>query len=270
MKTFRMTIVLSLLVIMAVWSFPNATAQDKAPSVDEIVDKANHVAYYQGKTGRADVKMTITDSQDRTRNREFTILRRNQDDKDGEQRFYVYFHRPADVRKMVFLVWKHMDKDDDRWLYLPDLDLVKRIAAGDKRTSFVGSTFFYEDVSGRNPDLDNHELAETTDTYYVLKSTPKHPEDVEFAYYKNWIHKSTFIPVQTKYYDENDKEYRVYTAKKVENIQDLPTVVQAEMKDLRSGTTTVNEYSNVKYNVELPEDIFTERYLRNAPRKYLR
>ncbi len=39
---------------------------------------------------------------------------------------------------------------------LPDLDLVKRIAAGDKRTSFVGSHFLYEDISGRAVQEDKH------------------------------------------------------------------------------------------------------------------
>ncbi len=248
----------------------NLQAQEEDLTVDEIVDKANEVAYYQGETGRAHVKMTITDSQERTRNREFTILRRNMDDKNEEQRFYVYFNAPSDVRKMVFLVWKHIGEDDDRWLYLPDLDLVKRIAASDKRTSFVGSNFFYEDVSGRSPKLDNHELEETTDTYYVVKSTPKETKYVEFAYYKTWIHKETFLPVRTMYFDDNDKEYRVYTAQKVETIQGYPTVVQGEMKNLRNDSKTVNEYSNVKYDIELPDNIFTERYLRRPPREYLR
>ncbi|MBD3268060.1 outer membrane lipoprotein-sorting protein [bacterium] len=241
------------------------------PSAEEIVDKANHMAYYQGKSGRAKVNMTITDSQDRTRNREFTILRLDMsEEKDKEQKFYVYFHQPADVRKMVFMVWKHIGKDDDRWLYLPDLDLVKRIAATDKRTSFVGSTFYYEDVSGRQTDLDKHELLETTDTYYVLKSVPKNPDNVEFAYYKNWIHKDTFIPIKTSYFDRDDNEYRTYQALKVEEIDGLKTVTQSQMKDLRSGSTTVNEYSSVEYNIDLPEDIFTERYLRRAPRQHLR
>ncbi len=244
-------------------------AQD-IPSVDEIVDKANHMSYYQGETGKALVSMTITDSQNRTREREFTILRKNTDDKDEEQKFYVYFHRPADVRKMVFMVWKHIETDDDRWLYLPDLDLVKRIAATDKRTSFVGSTYYYEDVSGRNPELDQHQLVETTDNYYVLKSTPKNSQLAEFAYYKTWIHRQTFLPIQTSYFDDQDNEYRKYTAMKVETIDGFKTVVQSKMEDLRTGTTTVNEYKDVKYNIELSEEIFTERYLRRPPREYLR
>ena len=48
------------------------------------------------------------------------------------------------------------------------------------------------------------------------------------------------------------------------------TVTKSEMADLAAKTHTVLEYSDVKYNVGMPEDIFTERYLRNAPRNYLK
>jgi len=248
-----------------------ATAGDDL-TVDQIVDKANHASYYQGDDGRADVHMVITDSEDRTRERRFTILRRDQGDPnvDAEQRFYVYFHRPADVNKMVFMVHKHIGRDDDRWLYLPSLDLVKRIAATDKRTSFVGSDFYYEDVSGRQPDLDRHELAETTDTYYKLRSTPKKPQNVEFHHYITWIHKTTFIPVKTEYYDKTGSKYREYQATAVETIDGYHTVTGSQMKDLRTGSKTTLSYTDVEYNVELPENLFTERYLRRAPMKYLR
>jgi len=38
-----------------------------ALEANEIVDRANATAYYQGKDGRASVKMVITDSQGRSR-----------------------------------------------------------------------------------------------------------------------------------------------------------------------------------------------------------
>ena len=246
-------------------------------SVREIVEKTNYTAYYQGADGRAQVAMTITDAQGRTRSRAFTILRRDDQPegaKDaaftGEQTFYVYFHRPADVNKMVFMVHKHLDRDDDRWLYLPALDLVKRIAASDKRTSFVGSHFVYEDVSGRATTLDTHELTETTDTYYVLKNTPKDKTLVEFASYTMWIHKKTFIPVKTEYYDKQGEAYRTYTALKVETVDGFPTVTKAQMSDTKIGGSTTMEYADVQYGVGLPADIFSERYLRQPPRKHLK
>ncbi|HNZ47262.1 MAG TPA: outer membrane lipoprotein-sorting protein [Candidatus Hydrogenedentes bacterium] len=245
----------------------SALAQD-APSVDEIIKKANHAAYYQGSDGRAKVKMSIKDKQGNVREREFFILRRNADDKDEEQQFYVYFNSPADVREMVFMVWKHVGKDDDRWLYLPALDAVRQIAATDKRTSFVGSTFFYEDVSGRSIEEDVHELVETTDNFYVIKNVPKNPGSVEFDSYKVYIHKTTFIPVKVEY-EKGGNIYRVGEAQKVDTIDGFPTVTKNVMKDLNSGSETTIEYLKVDYNVGIPENIYTERFMRRAPRQYL-
>ncbi|HQM99503.1 MAG TPA: outer membrane lipoprotein-sorting protein, partial [Candidatus Hydrogenedentes bacterium] len=187
-----------LWLMLMIFFAQNSRAAD-TPSVDEIVKKTNQTVYYQGQDGRAQVKMTIKDQQGNTREREFVILRRNMDDKNEEQNFYVYFKNPADVREMVFMVWKHISKDDDRWMYLPALDVVRQIASSDKRTSFVGSTFFYEDVSGRSLLEDNHELVETTENYYVVKNTPKNPASVEFDSFTMHIHKTTFVPVKVEF-----------------------------------------------------------------------
>ncbi len=246
--------------------------------VSRIVDNTNRVAYYQGADGKAKIGMTIFDSQGRTRERRLTILRWDQpdpkgtggDDYCGGQKIYAYFDRPADVNRTVFMVWKNLDRDDDRWMYLPALDLVKRISSTDKRTSFVGSHFYYEDVSGRNINDDTHELTKTTSDYYVLKNTPKNPDLVEFAYYEMWIHKQSFTVVKIEYYDKENKKYRTYEALKVDNIQGFPTVTRAKMTDLKAGGYTILEYSDVKYNIGVTEDIFTERYLKKPPREFLK
>lgn len=276
----RRTILFAMVCILALaGSSPAEKAQPESTlTVDQIVQNTNRASYYQGRDGSARVSMVIKDSQGRERNRRFIILRRDReipeddtsDKNTGEQKFYLYFRRPADVNKMVFMVWKHIDQGDDRWLYLPALDLVKRIAAGDERTSFVGSDFFYEDVSGRSINDDVHELVETTDNYYVLKNTPKKKESVEFSYFKMWIHKQTFIPIKTEYYDKQGRKYRVYEALKVEKIDGYNTVTKSRMKNLNTKGETVLTYQSVKYNIGLPENIFTERFLRNPPKKYLR
>lgn len=270
-------------LMFAAWFVTPALAQDgddKAPTVDEIVAAANRVGYYQGKDGRAQVKMEIVDGQGRRREREMTILRRDvpppkdyqgkPEDYTGDQLFYVRFRRPADVNKTTFLVHKRPGKDDDRWLYLPALDLVKRISSADKRSSFVGSNFYYEDVSGRHIGADEHRLVETTKTYYVVESRPKDKASVEFASYKMWIHKATFLVVKVEYRDDAGKVYRTYEALKVGKVQGYPTVLKARMSDLRSKGTTTVTYEDVAYDLGLPANIFTERYLRRGPRKWMR
>jgi len=248
-----------------------ARAQDDVPDVQMIVNKANLAAYYQGDDGKTTVKMTITDKQGNTREREFNILRKDVKD-GGDQNYFVYFQRPADVRRMVYLVQKHadVDKDDDRWLYMPALDLIKRIAASDKRTSFVGSDFVYEDVSGRSLELDVHELVQTTDTQFVVKNTPKKPELAEFGYFNVAIDRKTFMPMKMEYFDKDSgKLYRTIESAKVEEIEGLSTVTKSVVTDLRTGGKTEMEFTNVDYNLGIG-DIFEERYLRRPPREAMR
>ncbi len=239
-------------------------------SVDEIVSMANEAAYYAGNDGRAEVEMKIIDKSGSTRTRKFTLLRMNV--KDGNQKFYVYFKEPADLYKQVFLVWKEVGegKNDSRWMWLPALNLKRSIAPGDKRISFVGSDFVYEDVSGRNLKEDVRELIETTDTQYVVKNTPKNPGSVEFSSYTVRIDKDTFLPRLAEYYDKNNKLYRTVEATKVDTVQGFPTVIESVVKDLNTGGSTVNTFSNIKYDIGLKENIFTERFLRRPPREVTR
>lgn len=247
----------------------SAAAEEKALTADEIVNRANLVSYYAGKDGRAQVKMTITDARGRTRDREMTILRKDVV-KGGDQKFFVYFSRPSDVRNMAYLVWKHAGKDDDRWLYQPALDLVKRIAAGDRRTSFVGSDFLYEDVSGRGVEEDAHELLRTEEKAYVIRNTPRDKGGVEFAHYDVWIDRGTFMPVRAEYYDRSGRKYRLVEALEVRELQGNPTVTKSKASNLETGGNTVTEFSKVKYDIGIPDDIFGERYLRQAPRQWLK
>jgi outer membrane lipoprotein-sorting protein len=238
------------------------------PDVETIVNRANIVAYYQGDDGKATVKMTITNKAGQTREREFIILRKDVKDA-GDQNYFVYFQRPADVRRMVYMVKKHVGQDDDRWLYLPALDLVKRIAASDKRTSFVGSDFVYEDVSGRGLDLDTHELIETTDTMFVVKNVPKKPDEVEFSYYTVAIDRKNYVPMKMEFFDKQGQLYRIIESKDIKVIQDFPTVTKSVVKDLKTGGQTEMEFTEIKYNIGIG-DIFEERYLRRPPREAMR
>ncbi|QTA89115.1 outer membrane lipoprotein-sorting protein [Desulfonema magnum] len=275
----RKIIIAAFLVLVF---FTNGFTEEmqEALTVEDIVRKANHASLYQGADGKGKVTMVITDKQGRTRERAFNMLRKDVGEKDGDQQYFVYFQSPADVRKMVFMVHKHaaLEKDDDRWLYMPSLDLVKRIAASDKRTSFVGSDFLYEDISGRNITEDTHELIRTTDEYYVIKNIPKVPDSVEFEYYVAYIDKKTFIPMKIEYFKKDKRCCRIIESKKVENIEAeengkkviYPTVIRSSAKDMENGTKSEMTFSNVRYNIGLDDKIFTERYLRRPPRNAMR
>ena len=243
-----------------------ASAQDI--DAREIVKQAELAAYYAGDDGRSAARMLIKDAQGRTQTRQFIILRKDRED-GGAQDMMVFFSRPSDVRNTVFRVVKQVERDDDRWLYLPGLDLVKRISAGDKRTSFVGSHFFYEDVSGRRTDEDSFTLLSDEGERYVLEGKPTDPASVEFSRYVVEIDKQTKLPMLINFYQNGDQPYRRVEALKIENIQGHPTVTHSRVSDLQSGGSTEMQFRFVSYDLGLPDDIFSERSLRNPPTDWL-
>jgi len=235
----------------------------------DIIARADLAAYYAGADGRSEVRMIISDAQGREQRRQFTVLRRDVAD-GGDQQFLVVFSQPSDVRNTAFLVNKHIDRDDDRWLYLPGLDLVKRISAGDKRTSFVGAHYFYEDVSGRRPADDTHELVETTDAFYVLKHVPIDPQSVEFSSYVTWIDRETFLPMKIDYTNAAGNLYRRVEVFTIEEFGGHPTVTSSRVSDILTGGKTDMQFRYIKYDVDLPDSVFTERSLRTPPRDWLK
>lgn len=235
---------------------------------DEIVTRANLASYYAGDDGRSEVRMIIRDGQGREQRRQFDVLRRDLED-GGDQDFLVVFSQPSDVRNTAYLVKKHAGADDDRWLYLPGLDLVRRVSAGDKRTSFVGAHYFYEDVSGRGPEEDEHALVETTAEQYVLEHTPKDPSTVEFVSYRTWIDRETFLPMKIEYTNAAGDVYRRVEVLRVEDVEGYPTVTLSRVSDLASGGQTDMQFRYIDYDLGLDESVFTERSLRNPPREWL-
>lgn len=269
MKTLTQTWLASIAAAILL-STPTTSAEaGDLKDASQIVNRTNKAQYYAANDGRALVRMKIVDGKGRSQRRQFAVLRRDLKD-GGDQNYLVVFDQPADVRNTAFLVKKHTNKDDDRWLYLPGLDLVKRIAASDERTSFVGTHFFYEDISGRHPDEDKHELLETTETEYVVKSTPKSSKGVEFAHYTLRIDKKTFLPSKIEYVNAQGKVYRRIETVKVDTVQGKPTITRLKVSDLDSGGYTLSDVSNVQYDLGIPDDIFVEGSLRNPPQKWLR
>ena len=251
----------------------SATALAQAPSAQEVIARAHRVLFYSGSDMKAKVAMRLVSKEGQERARELQMLRKNAG-QGSEQRYFIYFYSPADVRDMTFMVWKHPPRDAERWLFLPALNMVRRIAANDKRSSFVGSDFSYEDISGREVEDDTHTLLreETVEgrSVFVIRSVPKEPRSVDFSYRLSWIDRENFALRREEYYDKRNELYKVFTADEVKQVQGFWTTVRRTMKNVQNGHWTEVRFSEVQYNVGLPNDLFSERSLRNPPARWIR
>jgi hypothetical protein len=74
--------------------------------------------------------------------------------------------------------------------------------------------------------------------------------------------------MKAEYYNDKDEIIRTIEALAVEDVDGHPTVTKSLAKDMGRGGETTMDFSNIRYEVGLTEDIFTERFLRRAPVKW--
>lgn len=257
------------LILLVTMLFPFQTF---AMSAEDVVKKSQAAFLYPGKDFKARVMMRLISKSGQERIREMTMLRKNYGEVGSDQKYFIYFFQPADVKDLTFMVYKYPDKDSDRWLFVPAINMVRRIAAQDKRSSFVGSDFSYEDVSGRNLNEDSHSLVKEerlgNRDCFVVKSTPK-ASDVEYSYKLSWIDKTNFLPLKEEYYDRRGELYKVFTADEIKDVKGFPTVTKRTMKNLQSGHRTETTFTKVDYNIGIDDGLFSERYLKQPPKKWI-
>ncbi len=257
-----------MLTIMMTAAASTVWAADAA----KIMEQAHLAVYYAGDDGKAHVHMEIVNPDGGKRIREFTILRKDVAE-GGEQKFFVLFKKPADVRGMTFMVDKHPLGDDDRWLFIPAIRMIKRIAPGDARTAFVGSDYTYEDISGRHPSKDNSELVGEEELNgrkaWVIKNTPKQPQR-DYAWRKTWVDQETKLVLRESYFDASGQEVKRFTMTKWQQVDGFWIGMAGKMENLATPHYTTVEFTDVKLNIGVPDSLFSERSLRNPPKRWVK
>ncbi len=255
---------LKTLVLIAIMLISTYSAHAEM-SAEEIISKSQSAFYYQANDMNAHVSMRLINKEGKERHRKLIMLRKNFE--NNQQKYFIYFKEPQDVRSMTFMVHKLPDQDDLRWLFIPAIKMVKRIAASDANSSFVGSDFSYEDVSGRDISLDTHKLIkkETLDGLecHVIESIPK--KEDKFSRRISWVDVNNFLPRKEEYYNSSRELEKVFTASLIQDVDGFPTVMKRIKKNVKTEHRTEVIFENVKYNAGIENELFEERFMRNPP-----
>lgn len=277
-----MKCVKALIMVLAlgtIWIRASFSSDDLTP--EEIVRACYSHFYYAGNDMKARILMKLIDKGGQERIRDLTMLRKNYAEggessyteaSEGRQKYFIYFHQPSDVKDTTFMVYKYPDRNDDRWLFIPAIDLVKRIAANDKFSSFVGSDFTYEDISGRKPEEDTHTLLRKEESNgrasFVIASIPK--AAAEYTKRISWVDATNFLPLKEEFYDKQDELYRQFEAQDIKDVNGIPTITKRVMKNVKTGHRTEVTFQEIEYNLGLGDDTFSERYLRRPPLQWIK
>jgi len=78
-----------------------------ALTAEEVMKKSQAAFFYPGNDSKARVMMKLISKGGQERIRELTMLRKNYGEVGGNQKYFIYFFQPADVKDMTFMVWKY-------------------------------------------------------------------------------------------------------------------------------------------------------------------
>lgn len=211
---------------------------------------------------QAIMELTITTTTGQQRTFVYESFSKNR----GEKNLLRYLE-PSRVKGQAVLMLNHAD---DIWMYFPKTNRADKKATHVKKRKFEGSDFAYEDMGSGDSfvtDFTHRRLDDVKiggkDCYQVeLMVKP----DVTSSYSKIVVAmgKEDFVMQAIDYYDDKDTNYQTkrLTITKVETIQGIPTATEMVMHSLDDNTETTMKITSVDYQVELPDEMFTERGLR--------
>ena len=223
-----------------------------------------------GDNQTSEMEMILIDKRGTQRIRKIRSM--NKDKGEDKQRI-MFFMQPADVKNTGFLTYDYdeIDKDDDQWLYLPALRKSKRISTSDKSGSFMGSDFTYSDMTSK--ELDNYdyslkkEMQVNGKDVWVIEAIPRTKETIkETGYTKSllFVRKDNFVMIRGIHWVKKGKKLKYFDMKGLELIDNIWTPTEIHMTTKKGKQVlhkTILKFSNIKYNQNLDNNLFSLRRL---------
>ncbi len=245
------------------------------PDVLEIIKRSREI--YQSKDQISTVTLRLIDKDKSERKIVTRRLWKNyagQDGLDSKTLFWTEF--PPDNRGTGFLIWDYATegKPDDLWLYLPSLRQSRRMTTRDQDDAFMGSDLTFADMGQRRLDEDEHTLigegkfTKTNTPCYIVQSVPKEKNSM-YSKKVSCISKDNWLTLGIDYYDRKGELLKTQT---IEWQEKDGVYIYKEMvvKNVQTGHRTEVTFQEVEYNKGIEADLFSERYLRNPPRRWIR
>ena len=261
----RKILIVPALLIAGFASLPPDTSALTAREIMEKVDARD-----DGDNLTANQRMILIDKNGAERVRDMAVFNKDQ---GRDTHRLVFFLSPADVRDTGFLTYDYYagDKDDDQWLYLPELKKTKRIAASDKSAAFMGSDFSYADLTRRVLDEWNYKLLKEGEVrghkVWLIEATPA-SEVIRkrYGYSKSvvFVRQDIHIVVRAVHWVVKGQRLKYLDVKKLEQIDDIWTATEISVKLTKARKTlhrTILKTSDVKYNQDIDDGLFTIRRL---------
>lgn len=217
----------------------------------------------------AEVTLKIIDKDGDIRERSVDYIEK---DTQQNRNTILYVKSPKDVSKTTILLKNDSSRkgatESEIWLYVPVLGKTKKLSSMNKNGNFVGSNFQYSDLEWTiledfSYKLITEERIQGQKTYKIEAVANSADVTEKTGYSKKilWINPEYNLIVQADYYDKKGFYAKRLTVKKIERISGYWTVMEQVIENFLEEQKTVMQLSNVKYNVEIADSVFSRQKL---------
>jgi len=240
----------------------SSTALAQTPNADEIVQKMLDADAWGFQGAESKARLVVKDAGGAAR--ELVFVTRSRKIGPGLSKSLLRFQAPAELVGVGFLQIQKPDKDDDRYLYLPDLKKSRRIAGKLRSNAFMGTDFTYADLDGR--DLrESRSVIKGEESLgkfpcWRVDSTPKDPESA-YAKVELWIRKDNFVPLKSIMYGKDGAAMKTLLAQEVQRKSGRWFITRSLMQNAEPKRTTELTLVEVTPRDDIPDDEMTVRNL---------
>ncbi len=245
-------IILIIVLLMAWFTF--GVAQEETISAEELLDRIDKNMVFKSAHMEADMVITV---------KKRVITKRFISYSVGNEKSYMEFLSPPRDKGS-----KILRLDDIVKVYYPSAERVMRLSGHMLRRSMMGSDFSFEDMTERAKKLREEFSAEVTGVEtvndracYLLVLTSKIKKQTYFTR-KVWVDKEHYIMVREELFARSGKLLKTMEAFDYKAYKNRMYPMRMVMEDkLRKNSKTEMVVKSIEFDLDIPEDTFSERRL---------
>jgi hypothetical protein len=249
-----------------------APAGAQAPTAAEIVDRVN--ARDDGDSLSRRIVMELVDRDGTRRSRVLRAFRRDFGD---ERRSVLFFDEPAAVKGTAFLSFDYADpaRDDDQWLYLPELRKTRRIALAERGRAFLGTDLSFEDMKKETKveagdyvwTAAGEEVVDGARCFVVegVAVDAATARETGYGKVRMRVDAERWIPRFLEYWTADGAALKTVRLRDVHEVDGLWMAGRVEAEQLQTGHRTELRFEEIDVKTEVSEDLLSEAALRRGP-----
>ncbi len=233
-----------------------AVAAGQELTADQILDHISETMEPEQSHGK--VRMTITTTTGDQRSFLYETF-----SKGGGDKSLIKYLEPSRVKGQAILM---LNDANDIWTWFPRTKRVRKLATHAKKQKLEGSDFSYEDMGGGDQFREEFDATRLADerkagrACYRLELVRHEGSDAGYSRILLWVDREQLVPLVIHYFHDRDPQLleKELVCSDVRVVDGIPTPFTCVMHNRLEGTSTTMETVEMSFDVELPDELFTE------------